>query len=303
MAQNFGQLQDTVQKMFGDYSAQTKNHVKKWINTARNALWELVHGNYKEKTDYITTTVAYKTGTVSVNQGATTVTGVGTTWTSAMAGRLMQFSGSEPWYRIASFTSVTELELEDAYIGSNVSAGTYEIHTYLWSLPADVQRLIQVALQDEENWTSLAIIDRVDFYNTMPVPLRWDNTGTSEVCWIDEEDSDGNIQLGIWPVPDGATLAHVRYEKVSTDLSADADALEIPGAEEAITYLALVSAFTYKGRTRDAALFEQKYEKALNRLLSTVRRGKNTTYRRADHSNVAGGRRHINMGSLWPRRQ
>ncbi len=303
MAQNFGQLQDTVKKMFGDYSAQTSNHVKKWINTARNALWELVHGNYKEKTDYVTTTIAYSTGTVSITKGTTTVTGVGTTWTAAMAGRLMQFSGSEPWYRIASITDTTHLEIDDDYIGTTVAAGSYEIHTYMWSLPSDVQRLIQVALQDDKNWTSLAIIDRVDFYNTMPVPLRWDNTGTSEVCWLDEEDSSGYMQLGIWPVPVAATLAHVRYEKVATDMSADSDTIEIPGAEEAITYLALVSAFTYKGRTRDAGLYEQKYEKALNRLLSTVRRGKNTTYRRTDHTNIAMGRRHANMGSMWPRRQ
>lgn len=266
MAQNFGQLKDSVQKMLGDYSGQTAPHIEKWINMARNTLWELVPGNYKEATDYITTTVAYKTGTVAITTGTTTLTGTGTTWTSAMAGRLVQIDGTEPWYRIASITSGTELELEDAYIGSTATAGTYEIHTFVWSLPSEVQRLIQVAVQDEENWSSLAIIDRIDFYTYMPVPLRWDNTGTSEVTWIDTEDASGNMQLGIWPVPTAATLVQVRYEKIATDLSDDADTVDIPASDEAIIYHALVSAFTFKARHRDAALYEQKLEKAMSTL-------------------------------------
>jgi len=303
MAQNFGQLQDSVQKMFGDYSSSTANHVKRWINQARSSLWEQVHGNYKEKTDYVTTTVAYETGTVAINKGSTTATGTGTTWTTAMAGRLIRFDSTEPWYRIASVTSGTELEIEDDFIATSITGKTYEIHTYLFSLPSDVQRLIQVAVQNDESWTSLAIIDRVDFYNTMPVPFRWDNTGTTEVAWLDEEDSSGNMQLGLWPVPSASTLANIRYEKVVTELSSDSDAIEIPGAEEAIVYLALVSAFTVKGRTRDATLYEQKYEKALRRLLMTTSRAKGGTYRRTDHTNVGAGRRVVNMGSMWPRRQ
>jgi hypothetical protein len=81
----------------------------------------------------------YTTGTiVSIANGATTVTGSGTTWTSKMVGRWIRINltdtattgdGDGEWYQIASRTSNTILELAKNYNGTTISAGgaTYAI--------------------------------------------------------------------------------------------------------------------------------------------------------------------------------
>lgn len=302
MSTTFGGVLDSVQKMTGDFSANTQGHYKRWINNARNHLWELVHGKYKEKTDYLTTTAAYEPGTLTATNGSTTLTGSGTAWTSAMARRLILIDATEPWYRLASVASGTSATMEDAFLGSTEAGLSYKIHTFIWSLPSDVQRLMQVSVQRTEHWTTIPIIDRIEFYSTMPVPLRW-SEGVPEVCWLDEEDASGYLQLGIWPVPSTASLVQVRYEKTCSDLTNDADTLDIPGSGEYILNDTLVSAFTFKGRPREAGLYEQKREKALHRLLSTVSRGKNQTYRRSDHTDASASRRgKVNMGAWYPRR-
>ena len=75
----------------------------------------------------------YTTGNVSdVTNGATTVTGSGTTWTSAMAGRWLKItptstaaaSGDNLWYEISSVASTTSLTLTRAYLGVTISANT-----------------------------------------------------------------------------------------------------------------------------------------------------------------------------------
>lgn len=74
----------------------------------------------------------YTTGTIaSIANGATMVTGSGTTWTSGMAGQYIRITqtnaangGDGYWYEIASITSSTILELVKPYQGTTISAGS-----------------------------------------------------------------------------------------------------------------------------------------------------------------------------------
>lgn len=74
----------------------------------------------------------YTTGTIlSIANGATTVTGSGTSWTSAMAGRFIRItetdaaaSGDNEWYEISTVTSSTVLELVKKYDGDTLSAAS-----------------------------------------------------------------------------------------------------------------------------------------------------------------------------------
>lgn len=68
---------------------------------------------------------------VSITNGATTVTATGTTFTAPMAGRYIRItaddattSGDGEWYRIASVTSGTVLELAIPYEGTTIAAAT-----------------------------------------------------------------------------------------------------------------------------------------------------------------------------------
>lgn len=72
-------------------------------------------------------TVDYTTGTISVTNGDATVTGSGTTFTAAMVGRYLKVDTDGFWYRIASFTSTTSIELEDEYQGATSAGASYTI--------------------------------------------------------------------------------------------------------------------------------------------------------------------------------
>lgn len=76
-------------------------------------------------------TADYTTGTItSIANGATTVTGSGTTWDASMAGRYIRITygganaGDGIWYEIESVTNATTLELSRPYLGTSISGGT-----------------------------------------------------------------------------------------------------------------------------------------------------------------------------------
>jgi hypothetical protein len=68
---------------------------------------------------------AYTTGTVSVDNGSTTVTGSGTSWTTDMEGQWLILDGLA--FIVDSVTSATELEIDMPYDTSPVVNGPYAI--------------------------------------------------------------------------------------------------------------------------------------------------------------------------------
>lgn len=70
---------------------------------------------------------AYSTGTVSISNDGTIVTGSGTTWTSAMVGRSILLG--ELWYEITAFGSTTSLTIGRGFSGATLSGSTYRIAT------------------------------------------------------------------------------------------------------------------------------------------------------------------------------
>lgn len=67
----------------------------------------------------------YTTGVIqTLANGDETVTGSGTVFTSAMVGRWLKITNDGTWYKIASFTSSTSLELTKAYEGISISGGS-----------------------------------------------------------------------------------------------------------------------------------------------------------------------------------
>jgi len=85
----------------------------------------------------------YTTGTISVTNGSSTITGAGTTFTSAMAGRWLNITaptGDGNWYEIGTYSSATSLSLVNQYQGSTASGVSYIIGDVPW-LPEDYQDL------------------------------------------------------------------------------------------------------------------------------------------------------------------
>lgn len=71
----------------------------------------------------------YTTGTITITNGSTSVTGSGTVWTAQMASRMFEVTdGSDGnWYEIASVTNNTTLVLKTPYVGISTSGAAYKI--------------------------------------------------------------------------------------------------------------------------------------------------------------------------------
>lgn len=82
----------------------------------------------------------YTTGTLTVTNGSTTITGSGTVFTANMAGRWLQVTDGTDgnWYRIASYSSATSLTLDNYYQGISGSGRTYRIGQVM-DLPEEYQ--------------------------------------------------------------------------------------------------------------------------------------------------------------------
>lgn len=73
---------------------------------------------------------AYSTGTVTINNGDTSVVGSGTTWTSGMVGQFIFLDGL--WYEITAFTDTTHITITE-YEGDNLSGSVYVMATVNFS--------------------------------------------------------------------------------------------------------------------------------------------------------------------------
>lgn len=74
----------------------------------------------------------YTTGTIAINNGATTVTGSGTTFTEAMVGRWLVVTdttkpGQGYWYLINGYTSVGVITLNQSWQDNSITGATYRI--------------------------------------------------------------------------------------------------------------------------------------------------------------------------------
>ena len=114
--------------------------VKRMVNHALNRVFCYHDFPYYLGEGVIKTINDYSTGTVSITTDSATITGSGTTWTSAMVGRKIRFNGKYPYYRIKTFTSTTELILEQPVQETTDTAATYIIYQDEYRLDADVDK-------------------------------------------------------------------------------------------------------------------------------------------------------------------
>jgi hypothetical protein len=71
----------------------------------------------------------YSLGTVSINTGATQVTGASVDWSVVEPGDYMRFGGQGTFHRIASVLNVnSQLALSEAYSQSTLTGATYRIY-------------------------------------------------------------------------------------------------------------------------------------------------------------------------------
>lgn len=165
----FTDLQNRVRVTTGISATETQ--AKRYINIGLQDmhLGTTERFRWAERSGVILTHPTYSTGTLSVTQGSTTVTGVGTLWNTAnafgdnnaRAGGKIQIAGTAEAYEVASVAGDTSLTLTSRYVGSTVTDGTYLYYEDEYSLPSDFLRPLDFhKFSDDIN---IDLVSRVEF--------------------------------------------------------------------------------------------------------------------------------------------
>lgn len=188
-------LQNRVRVQTGQTA--TQNQAKRYINIA---LHDMHVGNkerfpWAERQATLVTHPEYTTGTVTITQGSTTLTGSGTAWdtnnsfgqkNARTTGRVI-IAGTNEVYRIASVNSDTSITLDSRYVGSDVSAGSYTYFEDEYDLDSDFLRPFDFQFFDQNR--SIKILGRREFRQRYP---RSDRTGKILVASIIDVGFSGN---------------------------------------------------------------------------------------------------------------
>mgnify|MGYP001560790375 FL=1 len=117
----------------------------------------------------------YTTGTVTLTNASTTVTGSGTTFTAAMVGRSIKGTVDARWYELASFTSTTVMATKKAFQGTTDSSLAYTIgevpiipedyHNLLWYQPVATYWMMKKETDQAAYYQSLYERGKKEFFN------------------------------------------------------------------------------------------------------------------------------------------
>ena len=271
-ALTFTDLQNEVYDHTGLDSTDTGNQtrVKRWLNYVQQDICARWPWNYLRSRETVVTVPDYTTGTVSVNAGGTTVTGVGTSFTSTQGGGqyYIQFSTANDWYQVTAQGSGTSLTISPAYAGTtNASGVTYTLRKFFYSLSSSCDRICDV-----KNWNTPLKLDEmfprdVDFVQPNP---QSSNTSYGFIPY--GYDSSNNVQIIPYPFPSDARLFEIKTFKRPTDMSNGSDLPTLPNKwAHIIAFGAISVGFAYLRKLDLAEAWEAKFEAKIEDMMSQER--------------------------------
>lgn len=166
-------LLNRVRQATGEAALETI--AKRYINTGLIDM-HMGHGEHfpwAERRAYLTTHATYSTGTVSINQGDTTLTGVGTAWDSnntfgqpnAQQYGKVKIAGSTIAYEVSTVATLA-ITLATRFLGADVSGGTYTYYEDEYALASDFLRPFD--LRNFSDGYNVGLIDRREFRRRYP---------------------------------------------------------------------------------------------------------------------------------------
>lgn len=197
------------------------------LNRSYQTLLDMHQWSFIKQESVFNTLAQEATGTVTVVAGSTTVTGIGTAFTAAMAGRFIKLFGQPQFYKIATVdVALQTLTLEGA-AATGVTSGGYNIFQHQYPKPTSCKHISNIRRQ-------LALAEK---------PLEWldgfdpDREGNGEPIYWANFDND---TIEIYPVPDQVYTLRIRYLLDIPNLAAETDVPLLP-ENLIITHAVLVS--------------------------------------------------------------
>jgi len=188
---------------------------------------------------------SYSVGSVTVPQGSVNVTGIGTSWTSDMAGLQIKIANAGPIITIESVTDATHLVLSQVYPLSNYATQPtgYTILKNYVTMPEDFKYFL-VIYDPYRQW-------RLFFNITQQDLSAWDpgrtNVGNPYVLADLKFDAEGIAQYELWPGPTSAAGYNYYYVKQGADLILPEDRPIFPFRGSELVRGALADLASYPG--------------------------------------------------------
>ena len=223
MALNFGALKDEMAAVLGTGARPgdvMRTSIGRWINQACRYVAYKFPWSTREFEQRVSTVAPYSTGTATFTLGSATVTGSGTTWTTAMVGRKIALSVGAPYYRISAFTSTTSITIADVYAEATSSGSAYSIFQDEYDADTTTHSLLDGQVF-RGTWTGpLVVVDQPPFDRY--TFAGW-STGTPVVGAIVTSTTVGSARVRLSPVPDGVYRIVLRGLKKWVDMTGDSE--------------------------------------------------------------------------------
>lgn len=199
---------------------------------------------------------AYTTGTVSVTQGSTLVTGVGTAWTSAsptLAYQQFRIGLTSPIYTVASVTDDTNLVLDSPYGGPTAANTVYRIYQAFFPVPIDFHSFLTL-WDPAMNWQLHLNIkqEELNYYDAQRATMG----NPYMVSYRDTSIYSPQVTPGVPPIPRYELWPHVvgrtfpfLYESRAIDLEDTNAVLPRYIRGDLLLEIALAEAAAYPGTT------------------------------------------------------
>lgn len=222
MALTYAQLIDEVARVIATGARSgddIRTSIGRWINMACRKIAYAYPWDSRRSEQREILVAPYDTGTVAVTNGSTTVTGTGTTWTSAMTGRKFTLSIGGPYYRF-TYVSATSGTLSEAYQEDTDSESTYSIFQDEYDLEATTHS-VESATLIKDAFTGPLIgyeqveADAADFVGS--------STGRPVAWCVCTSTTANTPRVRFSPIPDDTYRVAFRSLKTWTDLSSDGD--------------------------------------------------------------------------------
>lgn len=269
MALDFVTMQNdlllVVGSRYGAGATQLRPMVKRALNAAASDLWHAHPWPERKRLAFLTMVAPYTTGTVTLTNGSTAVTGSGTTWTTAMSGRKIALAYDGAWYTFTR-TGDTTGTLDREYQGETVADSAYVIYQDVYSLASGAESLLtREMVAHKAGYGTLGRLGRSDMETDWPFPA---GAGVPDRFAV-QDVSSGLIRVRFGAlVPDSGFDIRYGYLTAYTEMSADADECVVPEPRRRIiTHGALREIYKvfhdWEKANAEDAIFKEKVKDAI----------------------------------------
>lgn len=190
----------------------------RWIDSRYKEIVSRVRFRHLRKLGEVVIPAHYSTGTVSINRGSLTVTGVGTAFETQFTAEdkeLLYIKISSAWYKIASVDTELQITLDSTFSEDDVSGGGFVIVQRFHPLLAEARWLgsfMHTRLRKELRGPISA-----DELNTLS-PGRTNYSSFPVLVAQEGVDSDGSLMVEFYPYSQESEIIHYAYWKIPDTL-------------------------------------------------------------------------------------